>query len=475
MNLQQDDLPLIDLFDRLRDAGLPLGIGEYQLVIKALQVGFGIPDHDALARLCRTLWVKTPEEESIFDHHFQKLFSQAELPQSSPKKEIVKPKKSLEQRFTFLKDLRPPERFLSTTSLVLLIIFLSATLSVGWYLQKTQRNAPNPELVEPTKPNLTDVPLVEPTPIETPETIRTNPEQPLDIFKVVVFGSFLTTFSFSGTYAVWLLLQWLASRRTQREPLSPEAKPHGGPSISEMIQSTEDPIQLAKASGGGTTESQNQSTPKLFKPTEYLPVTRRQMKQSWRFLRRPVRQGPRTELDIDATVEQFGRKGSFLEPVLVPRRVNQTELLILVDHDGSMVPFHDLSKRLVDTAVHAGRLGKTSLYYFQNCPTGYLWKDPYRQEAQAIPILLEQLSKRTVVMIVSDAGAARGGFNQHRLNLTIEFLELLNNRVGYGTWLNPMSQERWDNTTAASIAGHISMFEVSRQGFQQSIDVLRGR
>jgi uncharacterized protein with von Willebrand factor type A (vWA) domain len=31
--------------------------------------------------------------------------------------------------------------------------------------------------------------------------------------------------------------------------------------------------------------------------TDYFPVTRRQMKQSWRYLRRPVREGPLEELD----------------------------------------------------------------------------------------------------------------------------------------------------------------------------------
>ncbi|MEH1892074.1 MAG: hypothetical protein V7K92_22360, partial [Nostoc sp.] len=42
-------------------------------------------------------------------------------------------------------------------------------------------------------------------------------------------------------------------------------------------------------------------------------------------------------------------------------------------------------------------------------------------------------------------------------------------------WLNPMATERWFGTTAGEIARLMPMFEVSRQGFDGAIDVLRGR
>ena len=84
-NILPDDLPLLSLFDRLRSAGLPLGISDYQLVIKALQAGFGIPDRESLARLCRTLWIKSSEEEQIFDYHFAQLFPKVEQTNSSEK------------------------------------------------------------------------------------------------------------------------------------------------------------------------------------------------------------------------------------------------------------------------------------------------------------------------------------------------------------------------------------------------------
>jgi uncharacterized protein with von Willebrand factor type A (vWA) domain len=71
------DLPLRVLFDQLRKSGLPLGVGEYELLLKSLIAGFGIADQNALARLCKTLWVKSLEEAQIFDYHFAEVMKQA--------------------------------------------------------------------------------------------------------------------------------------------------------------------------------------------------------------------------------------------------------------------------------------------------------------------------------------------------------------------------------------------------------------
>ena len=74
--MAQQDLPLLELFSQLRECGLPLGIGEYQLALKAWQAGYGTADRAALERLCRTLWVKSPEESEIFAAQFNRLIQQ---------------------------------------------------------------------------------------------------------------------------------------------------------------------------------------------------------------------------------------------------------------------------------------------------------------------------------------------------------------------------------------------------------------
>lgn len=54
----------------------------------------------------------------------------------------------------------------------------------------------------------------------------------------------------------------------------------------------------------------------------YWPVSRRSMIYTWRYLRRPVKDGPRDVLDVDATVEQTARQGFFLRPFYNRREKN---------------------------------------------------------------------------------------------------------------------------------------------------------
>jgi uncharacterized protein with von Willebrand factor type A (vWA) domain len=222
--------------------------------------------------------------------------------------------------------------------------------------------------------------------------------------------------------------------------------------------------------------SRDLSTQRFLVSDEYFPVTRRQMKQSWRHLRRMVREGQAVLLNVEATVKKLAREGVLLEPVLEARRINRTELLLAVDQEGSMVPFHALSRRLVETAVRGGRLGKAGAYYFHNCPQEHFYLGPELVEAKTIQEVLAPLPRSyAVALVFSDAGAARGGLNEERVVMTDEFIRSLKTRVRHIAWLNPMPESRWPGTTASAIARLVPMFELSRRGLDAAIDVLRGR
>ncbi|MBD2525182.1 hypothetical protein [Nostoc sp. FACHB-133] len=240
----------------------------------------------------------------------------------------------------------------------------------------------------------------------------------------------------------------------------------------EVMRTTADEIQVAKAIRRSS-DNQLSEFPLIVND---LPVTHRQMKQGWRYLRQFSREGPPIELDMEATIQQVAQYGVLLNPVLVPRRTNRIELLLLIDGDGSMVPFHHLSQELADTALRGGRFSRVRVYYFHNCPDEYLYRDRYHLEAESIDDCLSNLPKaRTVCLIFSDAGAARGGFNSRRRRLTKFFLKELRQYVRYITWLNPVPRDRWETTTAHDIAALVPMFEVNRQEFYKAINVLRGR
>ena len=403
MSVVIKNLPLLNLFTRLREAGLPLGIQEYESLLSALQAGFGLPNQGiesiepadaqaALKQLCKTLWLKSLDDAPVFDYYFSNIMA---MPAKGP---------------SFVE--KQPSRAQSTPSA-----------------------PPIEDVDKPVEP------IAEPTklPVEANEpqstALRSNKPEPA------------------------------ADSGTSPDTTSPESP----------FKMAEDEIQTTLTVLEATNRDDEIPANRFIMTSDYFPVTKRQMKQSWRYLRRPSRDGPAIELDIDATVREAGRQGVLVEPILVPRRMNRAELLLLIDQNGSMIPFYALSRRLVKTAKRGGRLGWLNTYYFHNCPVDVLYHDPYHSAKEAIPNVLQQLhTKQAAVLIFSDAGAARGGFNRERLQLTNQFLIQLKTRIRSIAWLNPVPSSRWAGTTAAPIAGLVPMFDINRQGFHQAIDVLRG-
>jgi uncharacterized protein len=455
-----NDLPLLELFTKLREVGLPLGIDEYHSVLQAMQAGFGMTDQAALKRLCQTLWVKSAEEKRLFEYHFEQLMgTQAAMTTSNTQSQ----QRNISQ---------------IAGNALLAILAIAIVLGVG-LIPKQTTQTPNststPRSEQQAAPPIPDVNLnALPTNPETTSQLNTDSNQPNWIF----WGLLLVI----GSSAGYALFRW-GSRQNAKQRVDPSISVPksplsvaGSPLPLEVTQTIEDEIQVAQAVLQATSRHKEIPASRFILSTEYFPVTERQMKQIWRYLRRPVREGAATEFDMEATVNQIGRQGLLLQPILVPPRVNRAELLLLIDQDGSMLPFHDLSHRLTQTALRGGHLGRSGIYYFHNCPIDYLYHDPNHQEAELVSDIVTHIcSDHTAVLIFSDAGAARGGHSKERYELTKQFLAKLKQRVRYIAWLNPMPRSRWNKTTAGEIARLVPMFELSRRGLQDAIGVLRGR
>lgn len=382
------EFPLLDFFISLHKAGLPLGLGDYKALLKALQGGFG-HDVESLKRVCKALWITSPDEEYLFNYQFRKI--ELEL---KHRLERVQAESGRGEELIAEPEQQKPE--------------IPAELP-----QK-----PASALVP--KPQESEIP--EPVPIESSELMQIEDE----------------------TEAV----QAVTAFQTEQAVTAVRIK----------SQDIEIPYIETQFILSGN----------------YFPITKRQMKQSWRYLRRFVREGVCEELDVEATVDEIGRQGFFLKPVMVPRRKNRIELLMLIDQDGSMVPFHTLSERLKETAIRGGRLGKASVYYFHNYPIEWLYHDSAMIEADKTADVLARLhSSYTNVLIISDAGAARSWLCPERVELTLNFLNKLKFYVSSIVWLNPMPRLRWLGTTAGEINRYVPMFEMSRRGLDHAISTLR--
>ena len=491
------DLPLLDLFTKLRSAGLPLGVDDYQAVLRSLQGGYGLTDRVALARVCRMLWVRSPDEQQLFDYYFQQLLGEPK-PEITDETEILKILQTVPtgnpQRRSRNQDIawRITHSIFRGFGYTMLLSGLGLGLGILIYGSRppltTISTIVGPATPSQSSPN--SIPSNSPQPSQKRLTVKDfTPEQKVrwerwkrrNILETQATSAlwFITMglIALSGLAGLlWLLRAFLQRSPKPRSPLediaTPQSTPAAQPKIApQVLRDLNDEVAIAQAvqqtAPGGRSYAMAQ---------DYLPVTQRQLKQSWRYLRQLVREGIATELDIEATTHQIAQCGMLLEPVVVPPRQNRTELLLLVDQDGSMVAFRSLAERLTETAARGGRLGKMGIFYFRNCPIDSLYRDPLHLDAEPVADVLAQLRRdRTVVLIFSDGGAARGGFSRDRVTATTEFLAKLQSQVRRVVWLTPMPQSRWAGTTAAEIARSVPMFEATRQGLEGAIGTLRGR
>ena len=378
--MKEEAYPLLEFFNVLRKAGLPLGINDYTSLLRAFNGGFGVESVDSLMRICRAMWVNSEEEERLFHFHFSRIEPELRRRQKQvlQQKAAEQEKRSVEEAFT------------------------SDALT----------ELPEIEEAEEMKSSLPETPETEPS--KSPEPIKMNDETAAaqavsavqtDVFQTEEISNFANRFILRGNY---------------------------------------------------------------------FPITRRQMKQTWRYLRCFVRDGEKTEIDVNATVERISRQGFFIAPVTMGSRVNRMELLVLIDRNGSMVPFHALSERLRDTALRGGKQRKVNVYYFHNVPSDWLYTDSALVDAEKTDDVLSRLhGLYSRVLIFTDAGAARSNYNPVRIKGMTEFLQKLKNYTNHAVCLNPMPVFRWPGTSADEISDEISMFEMSRQGFDEAVSTLR--
>lgn len=250
-------------------------------------------------------------------------------------------------------------------------------------------------------------------------------------------------------------------------------------------------------------ESRLSRRPLLFVPQ--FPLAYREVAQTWRRLRRPVREGPRLELDVQATIAQRSRLGLSTPAVFRPRRRNTSRLLLLVDRQGSMTPFHSFVAHVCAAMCQAAQLGQAATYYFHDQPAtgadrslldalesgpmpaldpllpeiapledGVVYGDADFDHALPLAPLLATITAMTAVVVLSDAGAARGHYDLERLLDTVAFLKALRRRTPYVVWINPLPPAYWPGSTAAQIARHVPMLPLDKDGLDRAVHVLRG-
>lgn len=264
--------------------------------------------------------------------------------------------------------------------------------------------------------------------------------------------------------------------------------------------------QISPVRGLGTVQLRTGITDRGLLLIPQYPLTSREVAQAWRYLRRPIRSGPAVELDIGATITQRSHRGVATPPVVVPRRRNAVRLLLMIDRNGSMTPFHGYVDYVVASIRDAGRIDDVTAVYYHNLPGehanrsvldampdpfrpdldqilpligpmrgGRVYNDPALTSPRSLDQVMDQANRAMAVLLIGDAGAARGRFDIVRLLDTVSLLKAVRASNAELAWLNPVPTQRWWRSTAGQIARYIPMFPFTRQGLDQAVDALRGR
>ena len=244
-------------------------------------------------------------------------------------------------------------------------------------------------------------------------------------------------------------------------------------------------IVFNNRTGGVTTidDKKVTSTRKFSFSDYYFDISKRQMQQATRFLPSFQPSLSANEIDIEASIEKFAQVGTISKPVFKRRERITNNVLLLIDSKGSMLAFEKLisvfSEALKDSfkAHKVGNKNKVAQYYFYNVVHDFCYKNTAHSQYEKTAKIINRLNpKYSNIIIISDAGAARGGNSDGRFKETLQFVFKFKRVAHKMVWLNPLPEERWKGTTAERIARFIPMFSLNSQhNLQCAVEVLRGK
>ena len=107
-------------------------------------------------------------------------------------------------------------------------------------------------------------------------------------------------------------------------------------------------------------------------------IDNRQFQQALRRLRQySSRQDlPRTDLDVEGTIDKTCQNRGLLQVVMEKPRKNAIKLLLLMDSGGTMLPYSQLMNELFQAVSKSNHFKETHFYYFHNCIYGKVYQSP---------------------------------------------------------------------------------------------------
>ncbi len=212
----------------------------------------------------------------------------------------------------------------------------------------------------------------------------------------------------------------------------------------------------------------------------------RQFQLAFRRLRQhsSLIEAPKTELDIDSTIDATTDSGGILKLVYDKPRKNTIKLLLLFDSDGSMARYSSLCSTLFQSVNKSNHFKDLKVYYFHNCIYEHLYTAPRCMRGEWIDTewVLKNLGSEYRLIFVGDGAMApsellsRGGnclVGLYNEIPGIEWLDRFKNKYPHHIWLNPIPEVVWKSIfgryTLGMLKDMFPMYELSLEGLESGI------
>jgi uncharacterized protein len=214
------------------------------------------------------------------------------------------------------------------------------------------------------------------------------------------------------------------------------------------------------------------------------PLSRGQIGEALKRLRRMVPAGPKDVINVGKTIERTMDNAGEIEIVFDRRLTDKLKVLLLIDNGGwSMEPYVETVQILFHYAQAQFR--ELSIRYFHNTVGDRVWIDPQRRNRPETVEALLRRDPETRLIFVGDASMAPEELLAVNGSIAIEYrqqqpsidrLKQLAKTFRHAVWLNPLSISFWDTgTTISQIRQIFPMFPLNLAGLEKGVALLRAR
>ena len=190
---------------------------------------------------------------------------------------------------------------------------------------------------------------------------------------------------------------------------------------------------------------------------------------------------PKTELDINGTIDKTCNNGGCLQIVMEKPRKNSVKLLLLMDSGGTMIPYTTLLNELFQSVHKSNHYKDVKTYYFHNCIYSKLYKTPECENGDWIDTewMFRNLDSDYKVIIVGDAAMApeelystTGNYRGPNGGLAgMDWLLLMKKHYKKIVWMNPKmapGHAPWREAETA-IKDIFPMYKLTVDGLNQAM------